>query len=442
MRNEIEKVKELTGAAGKQIKLHDDGYWSRAYVVNGGEFVVKFPKYDTVSYEKEARFLSLLSDMALPVSTQKVKWLQNDNRCIALFGIKGTPLSKINELTAEQKQSIGRQIGGFLKQLHSLKTDFDGQDLDEELSEYEKRYGRCASFYAKHFSAEERDTLDHLMRFRLPAARKALGEKLVFCHADIWEPNILLDDGGRAGIIDCANAGYFDEAADFMVEDEALRGYILDNYGASEALRKKVGIKYEMSMIAGPEFGALLWGEDFVVKKWVPLIRKVISKYRNDKFSVEEITDPARAVIVSQIIKTWGGHLVVSRGILHDTRTMPGFAATDNGIVAGYVLYNTEGSDCEITVLESLREKQGIGAALINAVIGTAKGAGCRRVWLTTTNSNINAIKFYQKFGFALKAVHINAMEEARKLKPQIPLEWDGIPIAHEFEFEIVFNEG
>ena len=37
MRDEISKVMELTGAAEEQIKLHDDGYWSRAYVINDGE---------------------------------------------------------------------------------------------------------------------------------------------------------------------------------------------------------------------------------------------------------------------------------------------------------------------------------------------------------------------------------------------------------------------
>lgn len=437
-KKEIDKVIELTSATLEQINLHDDGYWSRAYVVNGGEQVVKFPKHDTVSYEDEARFLNILCGMTLPVNTQRVKWLAEDKRCLALFGVKGTPLSKINNLNTEQKHSIGKQIGGFLKQLHSLKTDFGGQNLDGEINEYKNIYAECAGFYAKHFSEGELAALDNLMNTRLPAARKALGEKLVFSHADIWEPNILLDDSGKVGIIDCANAGYFDEAADFCVEDEALRGFILDAYGASECLRKKVELKYDMSIITCPKFGIPLWGEEVIIEKWVPLIRNVISKYKEFNFSIEKVTDATRAEIVAQIIESWGSCLVVSRGKLHDTRMMPGFAAIENKVVAGYIMYNIEGGDCEIAVLESLRQKQGIGAALINAVIAIAKGAGCRRVWLTTTNSNINAIRFYQKFGFTLKAVHINAMEEARKLKPQIPLEWDGIPIAHEFEFEII----
>jgi 8-oxo-dGTP pyrophosphatase MutT (NUDIX family)/GNAT superfamily N-acetyltransferase len=138
------------------------------------------------------------------------------------------------------------------------------------------------------------------------------------------------------------------------------------------------------------------------------------------------------------IAKNWVGPYIAVKGVLHDTRTHPGFVAVTNGWIAGYILYNILDTDCEITVLESLREKQGIGRALINFVIQTAKKAGCKRIWLITTNDNISAIRFYQKFGFELRNVYINAIEESRKLKPQIPLTGnDGIPIAHEIEFEM-----
>jgi aminoglycoside phosphotransferase len=279
MKYEIERVTELTGVAEEQIKLHDDGYWSRAYVVNGGEFVVKFPKYDNVDYENEAKFLNLINTMALPINVQKLKWLAEDNRCIAIYGVRGTPLSKLENITVEQKQSIGKQIGTFLKLLHSLKTDYSGKNLDVELLEYKQCYDDCTDFFAKHFSREEQKALDYLIYDYLPTMRRSLGENLVFSHADIWEPNILLDENGVVGIIDCNNAGYFDEAADFIVEDETLRGFILEHYGASEILCKKADVKYDMSTITCPKFGIPLWGESFIIKKWIPRIRKVISKY-------------------------------------------------------------------------------------------------------------------------------------------------------------------
>jgi ribosomal protein S18 acetylase RimI-like enzyme len=36
-------------------------------------------------------------------------------------------------------------------------------------------------------------------------------------------------------------------------------------------------------------------------------------------------------------------------------------------------------------------------------------------------NENIKAIRFYQKRGFHISNIYINAMEGARKIKPEIP---------------------
>jgi hypothetical protein len=57
---------------------------------------------------------------------------------------------------------------------------------------------------------------------------------------------------------------------------------------------------------------------------------------------------------------------------------------------------------------------------------------------LITTNDNVAALRFYQKRGFTLAALHKNALEQSRRLKPQIPLlGLDGIPLRDEIELEI-----
>jgi len=156
-------------------------------------------------------------------------------------------------------------------------------------------------------------------------------------------------------------------------------------------------------------------------------------------YSIKPVTEKNRALVDKQILESWAGPYVAVKGRLHDTRSHPGFAAFIGRKLAGYILYNIADNECEITVLESLREKQGIGSALVHAVIQETKNSGLKRIWLITTNDNTRAIRFYQRFGFTLKGVYINAMEEARKLKPGIPLTGcDGIPLAHEFEFEMV----
>jgi len=159
----------------------------------------------------------------------------------------------------------------------------------------------------------------------------------------------------------------------------------------------------------------------------------------NVNFNVSPITDACRAIVNARIAENWAGPYMVSRGVLHDTRTHKGFVAMAFEEVIGYILYNIGGENLEITMLESLSPKQGIGSALIQAVKSVAKDANCKYLWLITTNDNTPAIRYYQRYGFSLTAVHINSMETARKLKPGIPLNGiDDIPIKHEFEFEIL----
>ena len=112
--------------------------------------------------------------------------------------------------------------------------------------------------------------------------------------------------------------------------------------------------------------------------------------------------------------------------------------ATLAGENAGLATYRIEGEDCEIATLDSVSEGKGVGSALIEAVKDKACAAGCKRLWLVTTNDNTPALRFYQKRGFRLVAVHANALERSRRLKPQIPLiGQDGIPLRDEIELEL-----
>lgn len=152
-----------------------------------------------------------------------------------------------------------------------------------------------------------------------------------------------------------------------------------------------------------------------------------------------ELLDERYKPAVNRFIKDeWGGPFVVTRGNLFDSRELPGFVFSEEDALKGAILYQIENNECEIAVLFSLEEGKGIGTGLIHAVLDRARQNHCKRVWLITTNDNTHAIRFYQKYGFSLKAVHIDAIELSRNLKPQFPLKgYDEIPIKHEFKFEI-----
>jgi len=67
-----------------------------------------------------------------------------------------------------------------------------------------------------------------------------------------------------------------------------------------------------------------------------------------------------------------------------------------------------------------------------------AAAAGCTRLWLVTTNDNVEALRFYQKQGFRLVALYPNALEASRRLEPDLPLVGrHGIPLRDEIELEM-----
>jgi len=132
-------------------------------------------------------------------------------------------------------------------------------------------------------------------------------------------------------------------------------------------------------------------------------------------------------------VESWGAECVVSRFRLAYPHRLPGFVAWKQDERVGLLTYHIEGRICEIVSLESLREGIGVGTALLDSACQAADEAGCHCLWLITTNDNLYALRFYQRNGFRLTAVHPGAVDEARRLKPQIPLTgFDGIPIRDE----------
>jgi N-acetylglutamate synthase-like GNAT family acetyltransferase len=154
---------------------------------------------------------------------------------------------------------------------------------------------------------------------------------------------------------------------------------------------------------------------------------------------IKPVTEADRPWIKTLMAEHWGSHLVVSRGRLHQPDTLPGFVAEQQGQKIGLATYRLEDGQGELISLNSLVEGQGVGSALIGAVRRVARQAGCTRLWLITTNDNLEALRFYQKRGFELVQVHRNAVELSRQLKPEIPLVGNhDIPIRDEIELELI----
>lgn len=155
-------------------------------------------------------------------------------------------------------------------------------------------------------------------------------------------------------------------------------------------------------------------------------------------FQVRPLTPDDRAWVGQTTIEQWGDPFVVAHGTIYEPQRLPGFIAILQEEPVGLLTYTLEHEACEIVTLDSLKPGIGIGMQLIQAVTQVARGAGCKRLWLITTNDNLHALGFYQKCGFTLVAIHRHAVDAARYLKPSIPLLGnDQIPLHDEIELEI-----
>ena len=134
----------------------------------------------------------------------------------------------------------------------------------------------------------------------------------------------------------------------------------------------------------------------------------------------------------------WGSNRVMSRGRCFFPHEQHGFIERMNGDIVGLLTYYIESEAMEILTLNSTLEGRGIGSSLMLSAIESARKQKCGQVWLTTTNDNLRGIGFYQRLGFRMVEINIGAVDEARKVKPEIPLIGHrGVPIHDEIVMEL-----
>ncbi|GAB4129423.1 MAG: GNAT family N-acetyltransferase [Roseiflexaceae bacterium] len=150
-----------------------------------------------------------------------------------------------------------------------------------------------------------------------------------------------------------------------------------------------------------------------------------------------------RGMLLDFFEQHWGGPMMVTRGQITHADQVEGFVWEQAGEWLGLITFVMRADDhgdggcasCEVTSLDSMAERRGIGSALLDAVIAEARLRSAARLWLITTNDNLHALRFYQRRGWRLVALYPEAVSAARQIKPGIPLiGFDQIPIRDELE--------
>ena len=154
---------------------------------------------------------------------------------------------------------------------------------------------------------------------------------------------------------------------------------------------------------------------------------------------IRQIDEASRDRINAFIVRQWYTMQMVVHGESIDLGSADGYYACEGDEIVGLITYRTAGNEMEILSLDSFQEGRGIGTGLLETVVAEARETGIRRIMLVTTNDNLAALRFYQKRGFDMCRFCRNALDQARKIKPEIPLTgMDGIPLKHEIELEMV----
>lgn len=152
---------------------------------------------------------------------------------------------------------------------------------------------------------------------------------------------------------------------------------------------------------------------------------------------IVDIDNSYRETVRQLLSDSWGTDFMVTKGQIHHYKDLDGYLAMDNDKIVGVLTFSKFNDEVEIISLDSFKKNTGVGTALLNKVTEFAKQNSIKRLWLITTNDNLNALRFYQKRNWSITAIHKDAVTKARKIKPTISITgYYDIPLRHEIELE------
>jgi 2-oxo-4-hydroxy-4-carboxy--5-ureidoimidazoline (OHCU) decarboxylase/GNAT superfamily N-acetyltransferase len=136
---------------------------------------------------------------------------------------------------------------------------------------------------------------------------------------------------------------------------------------------------------------------------------------------------------------------VVRMGERIDPLALAGLVAEAEGRRVGVAMVEESPErGMEVVALFTDPPGAGAGSALLETAWHVAAASGHHRLWLVTTNDNLEALHFYLRRGMRVAAVHGGAVERDRLLKPEIPPfnGENGLPIRDLIELELPTGDG
>lgn len=256
-------VGHLAGLSNNDgVVFNNDGWDSRVYIINNGQFVFKFPRSDKIKsrYRCETAVLELAVELARDIKIPKVIWTHPANDYFGYEGVLGTPLrQKAANLDVSTRQTIGKSLGEFLQRFHNLALpEARDMSLTEEVAQIQNWYQKNTPLFHTLFTDSDHQKLHQLLYDTWPQELANLGVNTVLCHGDFHFQNIFYTNDGQLGIIDFGDVCRADCSRDFAdFDDEVIFETALQAYGDSPIMRQKIAIRSAMFQIISVIFFAV-----------------------------------------------------------------------------------------------------------------------------------------------------------------------------------------
>jgi len=161
----------------------------------------------------------------------------------------------------------------------------------------------------------------------------------------------------------------------------------------------------------------------------------IMARVQQPEVRVRPAVDGDRPMIAWLMTELWGSATQIVHQTVYRPADLPGLIAERGSRVVGLLTFHVDGPVLEVVTLNALERRSGVGTLLMEAAAAEARQLRCQEIRLTTTNDNLDAIRFYQRRGLRLVALRPEAVDRARAERPEIPRIGDyGIPLRDEID--------
>ncbi|RYE35527.1 MAG: GNAT family N-acetyltransferase [Hyphomicrobiales bacterium] len=157
-----------------------------------------------------------------------------------------------------------------------------------------------------------------------------------------------------------------------------------------------------------------------------------------DELQLRVVTDKTELCRI--MLASWGSQRMMIDLHVYDVAEIDALGLFDNaGKTAALASWTIRGDSAYLCALHSLKPGEGIATRMLDAVVFGARKAGAKRLKAMLTNDNMPGMTFYQRYGFRLSGLYLEAIDAYRSVEPDIiKTGYKDIPIHDAIELEIV----